>query len=67
MVNSFLFLSIISSCKVLYGFVISISEIQTYIIKYIDIIMYKIDNMSFDLIYFHYTVAYFYISLLISV
>ena len=34
---SFLFLSIISSCKVLYGFVISISEIQTYIIKYIDI------------------------------
>ena len=37
-----------------------------YIIKYIDIIMYKIDNMSFDLIYFHYTVAYFYISLLIT-
>ena len=37
-----------------------------YIIKYIDIIMYKIDNMSFDLIYFHYTVEYFYISLLIT-
>lgn len=37
-----------------------------YIIKYIDIIMYKIDNMSFDLIYFHYTVAYFYIALLIT-
>lgn len=35
-----------------------------YIIKYIDIIMYKIDNMSFDLVYFHYTVAYFYIALL---
>ena len=37
-----------------------------YIIKYIDIIMYKIDNMSFELIYFHYTVAYFYIALLIT-
>lgn len=35
-----------------------------YIIKYIDIIMYKIDNMCFDLVYFHYTVAYFYIALL---
>ena len=37
-----------------------------YIIKYIDIILYKIDNMSFELIYFHYTVAYFYIALLIT-
>lgn len=37
-----------------------------YIIKYIDIIMYKIDNMSLDLMYFHYTVAYFYISLLMT-
>ncbi|WP_133014428.1 ComEC/Rec2 family competence protein [Clostridium cuniculi] len=37
-----------------------------YIIKYIDIIMYKIDDMSFDLMYFHYTVAYFYIALLIT-
>ena len=37
-----------------------------YIIKYIDIIMYKIDNMSLDLMYFHYTVAYFYIGLLIT-
>ena len=35
-----------------------------YIIKYIDIIMYKIEYMAFDLIYFHYTVAYFYIALL---
>ena len=52
-------------------FIIGISSIFNYImyichyiIKYIDIIMYKIDNMSFDLIYFHYTVAYFYIALL---
>lgn len=37
-----------------------------YIIKYIDIIMYKIDNMSLDLMYFHYTIAYFYISLLMT-
>lgn len=37
-----------------------------YIIKYIDIIMYKIDNMSLDLMYFHYTVAYFYIALLMT-
>lgn len=37
-----------------------------YIIKYIDIIMYKIDNISLDLMYFHYTVAYFYISLLMT-
>lgn len=37
-----------------------------YIIKYIDIIMYKIDNMLLDLMYFHYTVAYFYISLLMT-
>lgn len=35
-----------------------------YIIKYMDIIMYKIEYMAFDLIYFHYTVAYFYIALL---
>lgn len=37
-----------------------------YIIKYIDIIMYKIDNMSLDLMYFNYTVAYFYIALLMT-
>ena len=37
-----------------------------YIIKYIDVIMYKIEGISFDLMYFHYTVAYFYISLLIT-
>lgn len=37
-----------------------------YIIKYIDIIMYKIDNISLDLMYFNYTVAYFYISLLMT-
>ena len=37
-----------------------------YIIKYIDIIMYKIDNMSLDLMYFQYTVAYFYIALLMT-
>lgn len=37
-----------------------------YIIKYIDQIMYKIDSMSFDLVYLNYTVAYFYIALLIT-
>lgn len=35
-----------------------------YIIKYIDIIMYKIDGLGLELAYLHYTVAYFYIALL---
>lgn len=37
-----------------------------YIIKYIDVIMYKIDSISCGLIYLHYTIAYFYIALLIT-
>lgn len=37
-----------------------------YIIKYIDIIMYKIESISLDLLYFNYTIAYFYISILIA-
>lgn len=37
-----------------------------YIIKYIDIIMYKIDDLGLELVYLNYTVAYFYIALLIS-
>lgn len=37
-----------------------------YIIKYIDAIMYKIESISLDLLYFNYTIAYFYISILIA-
>lgn len=37
-----------------------------YIIKYIDIIMYKIDDLGLKLVYLHYTAAYFYIALLMS-
>ena len=37
-----------------------------YIIKYIDIIMYKIESISLDLLYFNYTIAYFYIAILIA-
>lgn len=37
-----------------------------YIIKYTDIIIYSIDNLGLELVYLHYTVAYFYIALLIT-
>lgn len=37
-----------------------------YIIKYIDIIMYKIDDFGLELVYLHYTAAYFYVALLIT-
>lgn len=37
-----------------------------YIIKYTDIIIYSIDNLGLELVYLHYTAAYFYIALLIT-
>lgn len=37
-----------------------------YVIKYIDEIMYKLDGIAFNMVYLHYTVAYFYIALLIT-
>ncbi|EKY22756.1 ComEC/Rec2 family competence protein [Clostridium celatum] len=35
-----------------------------YIIKIIDFIMYKINNIGLELLYLHYSVAYFYIAIL---
>ena len=37
-----------------------------YIIKYIDVIMYKLDSFSFGLVYLHYTIAYFYVGILVT-
>lgn len=37
-----------------------------YIIKYIDVIMYKLDKILFELMYFHYSIAYFYVGLIIT-
>ena len=57
------FLIFLEPIKVIFNFCLYICH---YIIKYIDIIMYKLDEISFELVYFHYSIAYFYIGLLIA-
>lgn len=53
----------VESISIIFNYILYLCH---YIIKYIDIIMYKIDDLGLELVYLHYTVAYFYIALLIS-
>lgn len=53
----------VESISIIFNYILYLCH---YIIKYIDIIMYKIDDLGVELVYLHYTVAYFYIALLIS-
>ena len=63
-------LVVLGNCLVFFEYIPAIFNFSLYIchyiIKYIDVIMYKIDSFSLGLVYLNYTVAYFYIGLLIT-
>lgn len=63
-------LVVLGNCLVFFEYIPVIFNFSLYIchyiIKYIDVIMYKIDSLSLGLVYLNYTIAYFYIGLLIT-